>query len=553
MATAGSHAPAPRRGRVSRLRSHLASPRLAAALLGLGFGLLLLGWAFADPPGASPDEPAHYIKAVAAGQGDIRGIADRAAVVPGATAQQTAWTQSVTRDFELPGPLAPHLFACEGQHPDVTAACHLAPVSNQPLPVRLPSYVGDYPPTLYLAPGVLMRVAGDAVTALLVGRLASAALVLLLLGTAAALLAGRSSAGRVAPGAERGWALAGLVLAATPMVLFLGSSLNPNGGEIAAAVCFAAACLRLSRDASPARWAWLAGGISGAILATARSLGPGWVLLILLVAVSLTGVRPAASRVRSGGGFAAAAAVLITVGLAAGMGWDVLAHGHTAVSSVSLTDRLTADIKLLPGVLLPEQVGVFGFLDVELPRAVYWGWEALAGAWLLAALVAGSARERLVLVVSSIVAVAVTLAVAVLLIDPTGFPSQGRYTLPFTVVVPLLAGEILLRHPGRFRSLRAFGVPAVFGLVALLQAYSWWQNARRYAVGASGPFWFLPGAQWAPPGGWWTLVAVMLAGIVALLLAGVSAGAGSQETGPPPVGSRKGGRDIPDRPAELVF
>ena len=525
----------------------------------MGFGLLLVAWAFADPPGASPDEPAHYIKAVAAGQGDIRGIADPTAVVAGASPQQTLWLQSVTRDFELPGPLEPHQFACEGQQPDVSARCHLAPATTQPLPVRLPSYVGDYPPTLYLAPGLLMRVAGDAVTADLLGRLASAALVLLLLGSAAALLAGGTGeGGRPAGGATRAWPLAGLTLAVTPMVIFLGSSLNPNGGEIAAAACFAAACLRISRDASPPRWAWITVGVAGAILSSSRSLGPGWVVLILLAVVVLTGARRAAARLRSGGGFAATAAVLVVLGMVAGAGWDLFTHGHMAASSASLSSRLEAAVQLLPGVLLPEQIGVFGFLDVELPRAVYWGWEALTGAVLLAALVVGSARERVALVGAAILAVAVTLAVAVLLIDPTGFPSQGRYTLPFTVVVPLLAGEILFRHPARLGRLAGYAVPAVVALIALLQAYSWWQNARRYAVGRSGQFWFLPEAQWAPPGGWWTWIAVVAAGVAAMLAAGLVAGrgprghAGAGAT-PNPRQSEEGGRDIPDRPPELVF
>src|SRR5437763_16453262 len=64
-----SRAPArPRRGLVV----------LPAVLVAIGMALTLAGWLFANPPGAAPDEHAHYTKAVAAGRGDLRG-----APVPG--------------------------------------------------------------------------------------------------------------------------------------------------------------------------------------------------------------------------------------------------------------------------------------------------------------------------------------------------------------------------------------------------------------------------------------------------------------------------------------
>jgi hypothetical protein len=506
----------------------------AAFLLSAGFALLLVAWAFADPPGASPDEPAHYIKAVAAGHGDLRGVADPSAAVPGATPAQAAWLRTVTRDFTIPGPLVPAQFACEGLHPDVTARCHLAPAPQAQQPTRLPSYVGDYPPTLYVGAGVLMRAAGDAVTALLVGRLASAAVVLVLLGLAAALLASR----------RRPHALAALAVAVTPMVVFLGSSLNPNGGEIAAAICFTAGCLRLSRAEPSPPWVWLVTGVVAALLAASRTLGPVWVGMILLVALVLLGPRAAFARIRAGGGWAAIAALATAAGLAAALGWDVLTHGHTAAATTSIGSRLTADLKLLPGVVLPEQIGVFGFLDVELPRAVYWAWEAAAGLLLVVALAVASVRERVALVLAAVLAVAVTLAVAVLLIDPTGFPTQGRYTLPFSVVVLLLAGELLRRHPDRLRRVAPIVLGVGVGAAALLQCYGWWQNARRYAVGADGPFWFIPDAQWAPPGGWWPWIAVMLAGVAAMASAAVLVARASAD-------EEEGGRDFPDHP--LVF
>jgi hypothetical protein len=51
-------------------------------------------------------------------------------------------------------------------------------------------------------------------------------------------------------------------------------------------------------------------------------------------------------------------------------------------------------------------------------------------------------------------------------------------------------------------------------------AYDRYVNAKRYAVGGSGPEWFLGRAAWSPPAGWWTwLAAVLLAGACLLALA----------------------------------
>src|SRR4051794_37481963 len=46
---------------------------LAALMLVLSYALFLAAWLVTDPPGAPPDEPVHYIKAVAAGHGQLRG------------------------------------------------------------------------------------------------------------------------------------------------------------------------------------------------------------------------------------------------------------------------------------------------------------------------------------------------------------------------------------------------------------------------------------------------------------------------------------------------
>jgi hypothetical protein len=83
------------------------------------------------------------------------------------------------------------------------------------------------------------------------------------------------------------------------------------------------------------------------------------------------------------------------------------------------------------------------------------------------------------------------------------------------VAVPLLAGEALWSHRERAGAawLRAL-VNTSAVAVAVMAPAAWYVNAKRYAVGGSGPAWFLGQAAWSPPAGWWTwLIAVALAAV----------------------------------------
>jgi hypothetical protein len=53
-------------------------------------------------------------------------------------------------------------------------------------------------------------------------------------------------------------------------------------------------------------------------------------------------------------------------------------------------------------------------------------------------------------------------------------------------------------------------------VVAAVQGFAWYINARRFAEGTSGPRWFLGHATWTPPGGWPLWLAVAFAGTAAL-------------------------------------
>ncbi|MBV8161891.1 MAG: DUF2142 domain-containing protein, partial [Acidimicrobiia bacterium] len=163
-----------------------------------------------------------------------------------------------------------------------------------------------------------------------------------------------------------------------------------------------------------------------------------------------------------------------------------------------------------------ELVGKFGWLEWHLPWPFYALWGGLVAALAIAALVVGTWRQRAIL--AALIAGCVGLAVAFNSVLPTqtGFDFQGRYVLPLVVATPLLAAEIVRANRPLGGRVLAAGAAVGGVLVAVLQLVGWYLNARRYAVGTSGPRWFAAHAQWTPTGGWPLWIGLAAAGSLCL-------------------------------------
>ena len=491
----------------------------AVALLAAGLALLLAAWVFGNPPGAAPDEGAHYVRALGAGSLELAGATfeptaeqreaffgapddESGPQLPGATAVTVLWTAKQTRAFAIPAELSVFAFGCNAQRPATSAACLERPRGRSA--TRLSSYTGTYPPWVYVLPGWAMRLADEPGGALRAGRLVSALVCFALLLAAVALTARGAGAG---PG------LAGLGLALTPMVVFSAAVLNASGPEIAGSLCFVAAGLRLQRPGAGApAWAALAAG--GAALALSRSLGPV-LLLALGAALVLLGGRRPWMPARPTAAALAVAVLLVAFGLSAW--WLIAQSPHGVEGGPSYRDALTQAFNDLDE-LARQPVGNFGVLDTALPGWLHAAWGAAVLGLLALAAALGSWRERAGLAGCVVLAAVVTLAVSVFQLR-TGFGAQGRHVLPVLVLVPLYAGQVLRPHARRLAWL-----PAVVGLLwAAGQAVAWQANARRGAVGTDGSWWFFGDAEWSPPGGWepWAVCAALgaAAGLAAYLSA----------------------------------
>ncbi|MDQ6650638.1 MAG: DUF2142 domain-containing protein [Actinomycetota bacterium] len=497
-------------------------PVAPVALL-VALGLLLGCWVFADPVGYAPDEPANYTKAVGVGSGQGLGSPGSYGIGPGFGPLQLQWINRASRVYVMPPGLAPDGLVCALFQDDVPNACQKRYVPPaQPAP-RL-TYVGTYEPFAYaLAGWPAVHSRGGVFRAFYAGRLAQS-LVSFVLLSLAVLVSWRRGSGS--------WSLLGLVVALPPMALFLAASISPNGLETVAAVCTVAAVLRLARpDSRSTVLAWTALAAGGAVLAATRSLGPVWLVLALGLLVALVGVRGALRLVGTGRRRAVPALGVLVLAAGSTAAWELSVQPHPAFD-------LSVSAKALPALyragpeLLTEWVGKFGWADLPMPAAFYWVWVSLFLLVCLLAALLGTGRERLLLGGVLFVSLACVVVVEAGVIAQTHFPMYGRYVLPAVLTLPLVAGEIVRRHAARlFPPLRRALPVAVFAGAAAVQVAAVFVTARRYAVGTSGPWWFLPDSTWAPPRGW------VLWLVTAALAAVLTAAAGTSTRNPSPTGA----------------
>lgn len=480
-----------------------------AGLLGL-----CLAWALAGPRFSVPDEPAHFLKAASVVRGQLHGVAGEGT---------TSGDGEVGRAVEVPAAFRtaevfPQCFAFRG---DRTADCAPTDFQGGDELVRVPTPAGSYPPLYYALVGWPTLVWEDA-NVLYAMRAVSAVanVALLVAGTwALSLVVGRRLA------------MAGALVAATPMVAYLAGSVNPNGLEISAAFAtwgFALAARdRLGRGVGVGVPVAAGLAASGAVLASIRWLGPLFLAGILVVAALAGPLRDLRGAWRDRALLAAGGAVL------------------AAVAVAGLVILTTPNTELLPGPPVPEggvltklaallgqtqyyvrnMIGWFGWLDAPTPTWTYWTWVALVGLLVGAVALVGS-RPALR---STALAVVGTLFLPVVAqwpsLDEIGMPWQGRYTLPVGVGVVLLAvvGVAEAGRAGRVDLRRLVPLLAVPAAVGHLVAFYW--ALRRYATGGHGPIEIVGDAVWNPPGGvllW--LVAATASLVACALAAGVRPG-----------------------------
>jgi len=471
-------------------------PFLTALGIAWFIGFSLLGaWSISTPLGASPDEPAHLVKAASVARGEYIG---KSGIAEGQVVLVPEYVAFVSQQL------------CFARDEDASAAC--APEERSTDPGRLvtaSTTAGLYNPVYYSMtgwPSLLFHNEAGVYGM----RLVSALIVALFLAVPLALL--------------RTWKRAtvpviGFMVATTPMVLFLGGVENPNALEIAATlstfVSFYSVMHR--RSPIPAWLQWAIVALSASIAVNMRGLSALWVAVVILSVLVSVSRKDLASRFAS---TAARAAVIVIVAATIGalvwlfstnsLGTGLEGSGSSPNSPETGTSALVGFAYTLLSTAEYGRgvIGVFGWLDTPAPPFVYFVWSTLIGGLLVLCFT---------LVRTGKLAMASILTLSTLLLPPLlqgayitggGIIWQGRYILP--VFVCLMVGLAIalgdrVALPSGTR-LRLSVIVAAAWVAAQFFAFA--TALRRYAVGLDQSWGHLLPIEWSPPGGFlfWLLV-----------------------------------------------
>ncbi|MEV7176301.1 DUF2142 domain-containing protein [Kitasatospora sp. NPDC093679] len=489
----------------------------------LTFAILGGTWSVATPLMASPDEPAHVVRAAAVVRGQVNGVEVMEPQMVGYI--HSTWANS---GVELPSwyqqlKTADTCYRFKGKIP---AKC-AKKVHEDSDTVLVTTSAGRYNPVYYFAVGwPSLLVSGPHSVYLM--RLVSAVLSALLLASAMV------TAGEW----RRSWLpKIGVLAAATPMTLFLGGMVNPNGVEIAAGLLFWTAVLSLLIDPQPdlLKRRLARTGVAGVVLLEIRPLGLAWIVGTVffgLLASQQGAVREIVKH-RS----ARLWAVVLAVALAAAQAWNSTHPDHSTIqTSADLSFFKAAEHTFLESdKYLRQMIGWFGWLDAESPFLTVSVWSGTILLLIMLSLACGRRRDVIALLGLMAAILGIPIVAQGLQASTLGLIWQGRYLLPFAVGLPLLAATILSKRSPQGGLMRARLTLVIGSALAAAQLAAFFWALRRFTVGVEGHVIPMP-AAWSPPGTWvlWTVVyALGSIGVVWLV-------AGQSDYRPPTVGDADG-------------
>lgn len=302
--------------------------------------------------------------------------------------------------------------------------------------VVVASAAGTYNPAWYFMAGTAAK-PFEGQTAILAMRVASLVMCDLLLLMAAVLIARHSTSPLP---------LLALATVSAPVVLYATAVAAPNGVQYSAGILMWVALLRVLQfrhDLLPHKSLWSLLALSASVVATVHTTGPLWVVLTALTTFPLTRgiLRRAWSEQRSALTFAT---ITVLASCAASVIWVVLAGTNDpGAEHDSFGPSPRHLIAQGPLLWFFQSLATLRFRSEAAPVLAY---AALAPVMLtLVGLgIRRAGRDvRLVLAMMAIASGLVPLALTFLTYDQLGSAWQGRYALPLTVGITLLAATQL--------------------------------------------------------------------------------------------------------------
>ncbi len=463
--------------------------------------LLIEAWSLSTPLMASPDEPVHTIKAAAVVRGEFFGT-------PARPTRLGPSSQIIVRVPDVFAEL-PAIPSCFATHPTVPASCAPTPGPST-REVKVATAAGRYEPLYYAIVGLPSLVFPSS-TGIWLMRLVSGLLSALFLASALESAAACK---------RRRLLVWGVAVAATPMVMFMAGTINPNGLEASSAICLWASGFALLSDHAVVSDRRLLArvGISASVLVQVRGLSPLWLLLIALALVVLAGKNKIIELSRDR---VARLWVAVLAASCAFTAWWLIRYNPLALSPgpvppkhVPVSSLISTSVGFSDG-FIREMIGVLGWLDVSTPSVTYYGWIAMVFMLLGFGLLFGRRMFVGVLVCLVVLTVALPIVFDATNARNLGFVWQGRYMLPLAAGIPIVAAGAVAKGYLSDRTHRRAAV--IFPAILVISELALFFDAlRRYTVGSRGPF--SPfGGIWHPPFG---TVAISLAFVVVLVAYG---------------------------------
>lgn len=500
-------------------------PRLFLRWAVLGFfGMFLMtsAWSMANPINAAPDEAGHAITAYATVHGQV---GTTTPMVP------AVFADLAERD----------LLMCHHSSWNEGASCQDWKASAEKPARATFSQFGTYNPLYYALVGWPTLIL-DPHAALYGVRLVSAFLCSVLFGLAL---------GVAAFSYKTRSAATGVIVALSPMVVFLGGTINPNAVEIfASLLCWVALTALFSRDLRDfhQRVVISVATVGLVALILTRLLSPLWaVAIVVLTATVSVGWSRLWNLVRSSRYFQGHLAAVVASGLIAT--WWSLTNPAVFVGGVNnKADSVRQLIELsmnqiftvFPSRTLMQTFGILGWTEFPLPAVVPIMTAVWGGVILVAFAVSGKRAERYGML--GLLAFSIGFPAVLSSYMWSGVGWQGRYALPLTLGIPILGCYLLaLRlsstHAGT-NMVRIWTRTAVVAVLAC-NLYAFVVNYPRYSAGW-GRRWHLSEYTWQPPLGFAIWLIAFLAGLVLLAYATWRSSAGRERGMDGSIGTERG-------------